>query len=393
MKILAVVDTLEIGGAEISLVEILGRLCDRGHRVELVTLYPGSALRPRLEDRGVVIHALDLPGRYGFLRAARALTARIRTSSPDVVFATLFRAGIAARLAARRTNTPLVDSLVNDSYASRRYEAMSRTGRAKLRIVQEVDRVTARSVDRFLAVSSTVAESGRRALGLPPERISVVHRGRDPEVVRPMTTEDAPSRAAVREELGVPPEAPLLLVTSRLLARKGHRELLEAMPTILRRHPGATLVLAGEGPELGALETLARHLGIANRVRFLGRREDIPHLLRAADLFAFPSHYEGLPGALVEAMLTALPIAAADTPHNRECARDGSTVTWFPVGDAPALARAALAAIADPAREAKGRRGRAEAIERFAIEPIVDRYEELFADVAGAGAGRRGGGS
>lgn len=377
---LAVVDTLEVGGAEVSLAEILGRLSGRGHRVELCPLYPGATLRGRFEAAGVQVHPLNLPGRYALLSGARRIVGRARETRPDLLFATLFRAGIAARLAARRTGIPLIDSLVNDSYSPRRFAALDLSGRLKLRGVQALDRATARWVDRFVAVSEVAAEAGRRDLGIATERRVVIHRGRNPDVYRPGTPAE---RAALRERLRAGPEERVLLATSRLLARKGHRELLEAMPAILDAQPTARLLLAGGGPERRSLEELAARLEIAHRISFLGTRQDVPELLRASDVFVFPSHFEGLPGSLVEAMLTGLPIVAADTSHNRECLGEPTTALLFPAGDAGALAATVLAALADPGAGAVlGERARASACERFSVESVVDAYENLMAEVA-----------
>ena len=382
MKVLLLIDTLEIGGAETSMAAIF----DRFERTEVVVchLYPGDRLRPRYEAAGVRVLSLGLSGRWAIREGLRRATRVVEAERPDLLAAVLFRSGLVARLLARRTGLPLVDSLVNDSYGKVRFRSLRRAHRLKLHALRLVDRLTARWVTHFVAVSTVVARSNRRALGLPAERVTVVYRGRDAGRFVPASEE---RRAQARRRLGIGPEQPVLLNTARLLARKGQRELVEAMPAVLRELPGARLLIAGEGPERQALEARIEQLGLGGSVTLLGPREDIPELLAAADLFIFPSHYEGHGGALVEAMLAGLPLVVADTPVHRESIEPGVSGILVPMADPQALARAAVDLLLNPDRaRALGRHARAEALERFDLGRIAASHEELYHRIA---AGRR----
>src|SRR5205085_6371889 len=175
---------------------------------------------------------------------------------------------------------------------------------AKIGIVAAVDGWTGRRfVDRFVAISEAVREHPIRGRSWPRERISVVDRGQDV---------DALSAAAAREPSPALEGAgsPLVLTVGRLAPQKGQRYLLRAMADVVREFPSAQLLLAGEGHLEGELRAIADPLG--DRVRFLGLRTDVPSLLARADVFAFPSLWEGVGTALREAMLLGRPAVASD---------------------------------------------------------------------------------
>lgn len=379
VKVLHLIDTLEVGGAEKSLTEIVPRL--RATTSIVCQLYPGSALRPALTGSGVRVISLELPGRYAFRRACRAVTDIVRRERPDLLHAALFRAGMVARVVGGLTGVPVIDSFVNDSYARERYARLRWVGRAKLRLVQALDACTARRVTRFLAISRAALHANCRALRIDERRCAVIHRGRDPA---PYASLPADGRLALRRSLGADKGTDLILCVGRLLQRKGQEFLLRALPAVLARRPHALVVLAGDGPARGSYEELAAELAVAESVLFLGTRADVPALLQAADVFVFPSLYEGLGGALVEAMLAACPIVAADTPVHRESIEPGVTGLLVPPADPAALASALIALLDDRERAAAlGACARGAALERFAIELVARQHDEFYREVAG----------
>lgn len=387
MKVLSVLDTLEIGGAEVSLLEIYRRF--ENTEVGVCQLYPGDRLAASYRAAGLRVVALNLSGKYAFWSGWRRLGQVVREERPDLLLATLFRAGIVTRLVARRSGIPLIDAFVNDSYSPYRWQALSPAGRLKLRAVWLLDRLTARWATWFTAVSASVRDSNCRALGVPPERVSVIHRGRDPQRFRRL---DRSEQAEVRAALGVDDRQPLLLNVARLLPRKGQHELLGAMLRVLDEHPRAVLWLAGEGEGRASLETQTRELGLTDSVRLLGSRQDVPRLLGAADLFVFPSHYEGHAGALVEAMMAGLPIVATDTSIHRESVTEGETARLVPIGEPEALARAICELLREREwAERMGARARQVALERFPIDRVAARHEALYREIARGRSGEAGG--
>src|SRR3712207_629791 len=160
---------------------------------------------------------------------------------------------------------------------------------------------------------------------------------------------DPAARAAVRAELGAGPEACVVVVVSRLVRHKGHPELLRAMEDV----PGAELWVVGDRLPTDHGEPLEPYFERAEatlgpRLRRLGYRHDVARLLAASDVFALPSHFEGLPVSVIEAMLTGLPVVAMDVRGPREQVVDGETGFLVPPFEVPSLADALRRLVEDP---------------------------------------------
>jgi len=181
-----------------------------------------------------------------------------------------------------------------------------------------------------------------------------------------------------RETFATPPEATLIVALGRLHPNKGFDVLLRALAQI----DGAILWLAGEGPLRAELETLATTLGIADRVRFLGWRDDGARLLASADLFVCPSRHEPLGNVVLEAWAAARPVIAAASQGPGQLIRSGEDGLLVPVDDDAALAAAIAHLRADPARAtALAQAGRAAFDAQFTEKAVVARYVEFFARV------------
>jgi glycosyltransferase involved in cell wall biosynthesis len=174
-------------------------------------------------------------------------------------------------------------------------------------------------------------------------------------------------------------ERPIVLAVGRLDAQKGHAYLLAAAADI----PDALFVFVGEGRERSALEAQARALGVAERVRFLGHRDDVPDLLAACDVFVLPSRYEGLPLSVLEAMAAARPVVATAIEGTDEIVRHGETGLLVPPAAPSALAEAIRAVLADRALATRmGQAGRARVGREFSMSRMIDEvtgvYDELL---------------
>lgn len=185
-------------------------------------------------------------------------------------------------------------------------------------------------------------------------------------------------------ELGLSEGAPKLLALGRLHRNKGFDVLLRALALI----PGAELALGGEGPERQALEALAAELGVANRVRFLGWRQDAGALLAGCDVFICSSRHEPLGNVVLEAWSAGKPVVASAVQGPTELIRDGRTGLLVPKEAPEALARAVMALLADPARAAAmGAAGRAVWEADFAEAPVLARWREMLQRVAATAKG------
>jgi glycosyltransferase involved in cell wall biosynthesis len=234
--------------------------------------------------------------------------------------------------------------------------------------------------DRLICVSQRVAEVCRQT-GIPARMLRVVHDGVDPQRVR------QGDRCDGRRSLGVGDADRVLLTVAKLTDHKGHRFLLDAMPAVIAQHPEVQLFLAGDGELIEPLRQQAGRLGIDRAVRFLGFRDDVPDLIRAADLFVFPSHMEGMGSTLVDAMLAGLPIVtttAGGIPDVTGAGQPGVAQTaWtVPPRNSEALTAAILDALRSPDKCALLRtRAQQRAEEQYTAAHMVDATLEVYRDV------------
>jgi glycosyltransferase involved in cell wall biosynthesis len=232
--------------------------------------------------------------------------------------------------------------------------------------------VAARVTDVFLTVSEAEAQDARR-LHIA-SHAQAVRNGRDPAIFRP----NRMARDQVREELGVSRDRTVIIAVSRLVWHKGYPELAAAMRSV----PEAELWVVGERLESdrGAdMEALLRAAGLGYRLRMLGYRTDIPALLAAADIFALPSRFEGLPMSVIEAMLTGLPVVASNVRGPAEQVEDGVTGLAIPPGDPIALGSALGRLVRDPDLRARmGKAGRQRALDRYDEAKVLSHTLDLL---------------
>ncbi|WP_431303363.1 glycosyltransferase family 4 protein [Sediminicoccus sp. BL-A-41-H5] len=228
--------------------------------------------------------------------------------------------------------------------------------------------------DTFLTVSEEEARDARR-LWIHRDA-TATGNGRDPAIFHP----DAATRAALRAEMGVAERDCVIIGISRLVRHKGWPELLEAMESV----PNAHLWVVGERLASDHGEDLTPHFAraaasLGPRLRMLGYRHDVASLLQAADIFALPSHFEGLPMSIIEAMLTGLPIVSTDIRGCRELVVDGQTGLLAPPMQVAPLGAALARLAADaPLRQRMGVAGLARAREKFTESAVVGRTLDLL---------------
>lgn len=349
---------------------------------QLVALQLARAARARGDDVAFVSPTdgafLDLARAEGFrsfrvrssrlyeLRGALALARLLRRERVDVLHThTHLAAGVLGRIAARGAGAAVVSHLHIENHfrAQALPRALSRT----------LDNATARLCARLVAVSDATRESFA-AQGFPRERMETVHNGISLDGVSPSTT--------LRSDLGIPADAVLVAHVGRLAPVKGQRELIAA----LARTPGVYAVLVGEDLETGGayrseLEAETERLGVSDRVVFAGYRAGASAELAEVDALALPSHVEGLPVVVLEAMAHGKPVIATPVGGTAELVVDRVTGILVPPGDVDALA-GALAWIAEHPDEARqlGEAGRHRVEQDFSEEAMTRRVLEVYDD-------------
>ncbi|RYD56672.1 MAG: glycosyltransferase family 1 protein [Sphingobacteriales bacterium] len=361
-RILFILDTLEVGGAEKSTLEISKYLKD----IEPVvcSIFKGDALKRDFESAGIKLIQLNIDSYLYLFPAVKALKKIIEKEKPDVVHATLARAELVARVALKNSKIPLVGSLVGDTYNAERYTELSKPARVKLKMFQYLDQITAKRVDVFLSISQFLKDSYVNKLGLPAAKIIIVPRGRH------ITEADKPADRF---------EPFLFLSVGRLIQLKGQADIIKAIAIVKQKYPQVKLKIAGEGPWRAVLEQTIKETGTADNVELLGRVNNVDEWLARAQFFVFGSYYEGQGGAVVEAMLAGKAIIASDIDVVKESVNDGRSALLFKVKDVENLAEKMIWAIEHPGEMAQlSVNAYAEAKEKFDIINIVRKHEEVY---------------
>jgi len=383
MRVLQVVPTLSAGGAETLGAELALALGRRGHQLGVALLAGargprGAELADRLEAAGIAVsgrtlHSMRRPdGALSLLRAVRAFR-------PDVMHSHLYAADLVlAGVNALSVRQRLIRTIHNTAIQGTR----SRAGTWLL------DRLFATSV----ACGERVADAYTRYFdGTPKSTVVTVRNGVAHTPSAGAQGDDAAQRATLRASLGIATDAFLYVhvgaFRGQTLAssQKAHDVLLQAFAQ-LRVHPAATrarLLLIGDGELRVAARQLAQILRIDDRVTFAGVLDNVPRYLQASDAFVFPSRYEGLPVALIEACCAGIPVIATALPEIAEVFGPG-TYASAPAGDASAFAAAMLDSLLAPElARARAAEAAAYVAREFSIDLCAARYEAHYTSLVG----------
>ena len=229
-----------------------------------------------------------------------------------------------------------------------------------------------RATTRIVTTGEALKQELVTRNGFPAQRIDSVPTGIDANRFRPG------DRAAARAQLGIPMERKVVGIVATLRSWKGHRFLIEALPD------GAHLVIVGDGPMRAVLEQMVDQRGIRDRTTFAGNQSDVVPWLQAFDVFALPSYAnEGVPQALVQAMMVGLPCVTTHVGSIAELAKADETAFVVPAENAAALRAAIERLLADPAqRKRLGEAARAHCVANYSRDGMLDRMETIYRQVS-----------
>lgn len=353
------IGSLQVGGAERTLVDLANNLNHETFDVTIWTILDENPLASDL-DENVTLRVIGASGKHD-LTAAFGFVAAVRRTKPDILQSWVFFDNTLGRLASAA------------SPGTTQISGVRAVPEDPSRLRATIDRLTMPLADHVVSNS----EAGRELAidrGASPDSVSVIENGRNLEVYASASAPDD-----LRDSLGISGDAALVGTVGRLIERKGHYDLLEAWPAVIEENPDARLLLVGDGTERDGLESRARELEIRESVTFMGTREDVATLLDAMDVFVFPSHFEGLPGALIEAMAAGLPIICTPVDGNEELIEDCESGV-FVDPRSPGQIATEVTTLIDSSKYADrlGDSARDRAETRFSIEVMVENFLKLY---------------
>jgi glycosyltransferase involved in cell wall biosynthesis len=364
--VLFIIDTLQIGGAEKSILEIASRF--KKYKPVVCTLFSKNAdLKNTCALKGIEVIELNLTGRFWLLHGITKIRAVVEKLNPALIHANLFKAELLTRVAFYKKKEIQIGSFVNDSYAAERYQQQTAKENLKLSFYKFIDRLTARSASHFTSITESIAVTNAKALNVRLRNITVIYRGREVDsfqIYHPQVTE----------------QPFIYLAVARLLKRKGYFELIQAAKILQEEGKiNFKVLVAGNGPDKSLFVNKVKGLSLENHFEFMGTREDVPALLQKAHCFVFPSHYEGQGGALVEAMFAAKPIVATRIPVIEEQVKEGESARLFRLFDAKDLAEKMLWVYENYDKAIKmGLNARSVATNKFDIDKVAEQHEQLY---------------
>jgi glycosyltransferase involved in cell wall biosynthesis len=354
VRLIAYTDAVELGGADLSMANLLERL---DPAIDVTVLGVSRPIVERIaQARPSASASVVDPPRSGHdLRSLIEHLRLVRELAPDIVHANLAspwscQYALAAAALARRPHIVAVYQLAVPPLSERQRRAKQ---------------LTARAVDRHVGVGHRTSREIEKLVGLPRGSVHTIHNGVPEESEQP-----APERRRPR----------LVGTIGRVEPQKGVDVLIRAFAEI----EDATLLVVGDGSERGRLEELARDLGVSERVEWKGWSDDARGYLPSLDVFVLPSRNEGFPLALLEALLAGTAVVASDVGSVAEAVQDGVTGLLVPPDDHEALTQALRRLLAD---EALGRRlgeqGRQAVRTRFTADHMARAFESLYAELTG----------
>jgi glycosyltransferase involved in cell wall biosynthesis len=368
VKILQVIDSLKVGGAQKLVAEFARAISTGEHEVEVIVLSrpePESRIYKTLEDLNVRTEWLQLRT-VADMRALFRLKERMKVLGPDIVHTQLNYANIHGTLAADLAGIPAVASLHNASvhlYGYRPYRTWLETYMLRGRST------------RIIACGYTVARVQQHRF--PHKTLDVIPNPVPDQTEVPQEQVDSIRRKYLPQGKGC-----LLVSVGRLIPEKGYANLIDALKIVNRESAQkAILLIVGQGYLMGELQEKVDQADMAGEVGFLGERDDVPLLLAASDIYVSASHYEGQSLAVLEAMASGLPVVATDVGDNRRVIAEQCGLV-LPAGKPDLMAQEIVRLIDDPQeRKRIGTNARKCVREHYSVGKWVERLIGLYDEV------------
>ncbi|MDD4588559.1 MAG: glycosyltransferase family 4 protein [Heliobacteriaceae bacterium] len=372
IRVLHIIGGGEIGGAEIHILDLARHLSPLEMDFYLCCLFPAPLLQ-RAQQQGINAVAVAMRSKLDVFCLWQVFQV-VRRLNPEIVHTHGVRANLVGRLAAKMAGVRHTVTTVHSVLA---HDYPDNTARW---LNYRMERLTAGLTERFIAVADFLKKS-LCAQGIPAEQIVVIPNGIDLAKF-----EAGEGRQAVRMELGIAPDAPLVGMVGRFHPVKGHKFLVAAAQEIVKLNPAVRFLLVGDGIIRAEIENDIKERHLEPYFVFTGFRDDIAAIYRALDILALPSLSEGLSLTLMESMYCGCPAVASAVGGNPEIIVDGKTGLLVPPGDSLGLAAALLRLVENPGEAQRlGEAARKTIEERFTVKRMAERTQVVYRQLVDPG--------
>lgn len=373
-KIVFIIGSLDSGGAERHLIELVGAMDKRIFHPVIYCMGKKGALADQVETSGVAVRAFDYApakekGTYYSVKEVYSLLMKMRKSlvqdSPHIVHAYLFWGNTFGAIAAKLAGIKRI-------ITSRRSMGLFKDGKPHMQWIENsLNLIT----DRVTVNSGEVYRDTLNREKFVEKKLELIYNGVDINkfIHRPQSKN-------IKQQLNIPQDHIVVTKVANLAYIKGHRELLEAVSIILRQQSNITFLLIGRDRGIqDDLVLLSEKLGVSNHVKFLGDRGNVEDYLNISDIQVLCSYEEGFSNAILEGMACSLPLVVTDVGGNSEAVEDGANGIVIPAKDSHALAEALLKLVRD--REGRVRMGtvsRRRVEKLFNTQIMYENYKNLY---------------
>ncbi|SFF28365.1 Glycosyltransferase involved in cell wall bisynthesis [Paenibacillus catalpae] len=366
-KILFLITGLDHAGAEMQVIELARGLTAKGWTAQIISMIKPTINVENLNREGIQINTLDMNKGAPDPRAIWKLRRLIMDFSPDIIHSHMIHANLLARITRLVTYMPVLISTAHNTNEGGKIRMLMY--RLTDSLCNLMTNVSQDAVDSFIQKGA----STKRKIMFVPNGINLKR-----------FKKNADSYDSLRHELGLEDEF-VWLAVGRLSMVKDYPTLLKSFKQVIQHNSKCQLLIVGDGEDRQALELQSKSLGLDNKIKFLGIRDDIPRIMNASNAYVMSSLWEGMPMVLLEASACELPMVATDVGGNREVVKEGMSGYLARASDSEHLAERMISLMALSAndREVMGRKGREFVMNHYEMDAIIAKWESLYDQVKG----------
>ena len=372
IRLMHVIPTLVKGGAEKQLCLLATHLPKDQFEVQVCVLTHTGPYQLRLTNQGISVVEINKRWKldpWALWRLRKA----IRQFAPDILHTWIFAANVYGRFAAIWESVPVI-------VAGERCADHWKVG-----YEHTIDKCLARRTNQIIVNSLPVRDFYMGIQKLPADKFTIIPNGI--ETVQEVVHRQ--SREKLAAEVGIPVSVPWIGIVARLWPQKRLKDAIWAADLLKVAGHQFQVLLFGDGPQRWRLERYAKQVNVADRVHFLGEREDVPEWLPHLRCLWLTSHYEGQSNAIMEAMAAGIPVVASDIHANRTLIDQGQTGLLYPLGDRGDLARQTHRLFEDRKfAEQLGTAGKRHIEDKFSVAKMVDRHVQLYTELVDSSHGK-----